>query len=351
MVSAFKKASVNRGRDGESFAAAKIYVEFESVVKGPPSSIRIVDAKSVHFYGGRMATNLRGKVAIVTGGGRGIGRSECLALADAGAKVVVNDLGVEWDGTGKDSTPADEVVGEIRAAGGEAVANCGDVSEMATGMALVEQAMDTFGRLDILVANAGILRPKPFLELTEEDWDILVAMHLKGHFSVTQAAARIFVTQLSGRIITTSSEAGLGMPLFANYGAAKEGITGLTRTLALELVPYNVTVNQIRPRSSTTRMYPVSIEAGQRMGALLTDTLPGATDQGLFTRPADFGTDRVASLVVFLCSDEAAGISNGDFIVGGGEVVVLSHPEPVAKIDWLGPDGAEHLLAAAGRPS
>jgi len=291
-----------------------------------------------------MAIHLRDKVAIVTGGGRGIGRSECLALAAAGAKVVVNDLGVEWDGTGKDSTPAEDVVAEIRAAGGQAVASCGDVSEMATGVALVEQAMDTFGRLDILVANAGILRPKPFLELTEEDWDILIAMHLKGHFSVTQAAARVFVAQRCGRIVTTSSEAGLGMPLFANYGSAKEGITGLTRTLALELAPYNVTVNQIRPRSSTTRMYPVSIEAGKQMGALLTDTLPSATDQGLFTRPADFGTDRVASLVVFLCSDEAGGISNGDFIVGGGEVAVLSHPEPIATINWLAPDGPERLI-------
>jgi NAD(P)-dependent dehydrogenase (short-subunit alcohol dehydrogenase family) len=257
----------------------------------------------------------------------------------------VNDLGVVWDGTGKDPSPADDVVAEIRAAGGEAVANYGDVSATATGIALVEQAMDTFGRLDLLVANAGILRPKPFLELSEEDWDILIAMHLRGHFTVTQAAARVFVAQRSGRIVHTSSEAGLGMPLFANYGSAKEGITGLTRTLALELAPHGVTVNQIRPRSSTTRMYPISIEAGQKMGAALTETLAAATDQGLFTRPEDFGTDRVASLVVFLCSDAAAGITGGDFIVGGGEVSVLSRPEPIATIDWLQPDGPERLIA------
>lgn len=293
-----------------------------------------------------MSATLADKVAIVTGGGRGIGRSECLALAAAGAKVVVNDLGVVWDGTGKDTSPADNVVAEIRAAGGEAVANYEDVSAMATGIALVEQAMDTFGRLDLLVANAGILRPKPFLELSEEDWDILIAMHLRGHFTVSQAAARIFVAQRSGRIVHTSSEAGLGMPLFANYGSAKEGITGLTRTLALELAPHGVTVNQIRPRSSTTRMYPISIEAGQNMGAALTETLAAATDQGLFTRPEDFGTDRVASLVVFLCSDAAAGISGGDFIVGGGEVTVLSRPEPIATIDWLQSDGPERLIAA-----
>ena len=296
-----------------------------------------------------MTVDLADKVAIVTGGGRGIGRSECLALAAAGAKVVVNDLGVVWDGTGKDTAPADAVVAEIRAAGGEAVANHEDVADMATGVDLVEQAMDTFGRLDILVANAGVLRPKPFLDLTEEDWDILIAMHLKGHFTVTQAAARVFVGQGSGRIVNTSSEAGLGMPLFANYGSAKEGITGLTRTLALELAPYNVTVNQVRPRSSTTRMFGVSVEAGKQMGAMLTETLPAATDQGLFSRPEEFGTDRVASLVVFLCSAEAAGITNGDFIVGGGEVAILSHPQPVATIDWLQPDGPERLIAAANR--
>jgi len=291
---------------------------------------------------------LEGKVAIVTGGGRGIGRSESLALAAAGAKVVVNDLGTAADGTGADRGPADEVVAAICEAGGEAVVNYGDVSHLPTGAELVSQALDTYGRLDILVNNAGILRPTPFLDLTEEDWDVLIATHLRGHFSVTQAAAKIFVEQSYGRLVNTSSEAGLGMPLFANYGAAKEGITGLTRTLALELAPYHVTVNQIRPRSSNTRMYAISVESGQRMGASLTETLPGATDQGLFTRPDDFHTDRVASLVVFLCSDAAADITNGDFIVGGGEVSVLSHPEPVATIDWLGEDAPAKLLAALG---
>jgi NAD(P)-dependent dehydrogenase (short-subunit alcohol dehydrogenase family) len=298
-----------------------------------------------------MSDVLPDKVAIVTGGGRGIGRSECVALAAAGARLVVNDAGGRADGTGGDHAPADEVVAEIRAAGGDAVANYGDVSRMRSGVDLVAQALDVYGRLDILVNNAGILRPMPFLELAEEDWDLLVAVHLKGHFSVTLAAAKVFAGQSGGRIVNTSSEAGLGMPLFANYGAAKEGITGLTRTLALELAPHNVTVNQIRPRSSTTRMYPISIEAGQRMGAALTETLPGATDQGLFTRPEDFGTERVASLVVFLCSEKASAITNGDFIVGGGQVTVLSHPEPLTTIDWLSAEGPTLLAAAAGRGS
>lgn len=291
---------------------------------------------------------LEGKVAIVTGGGRGIGRAESLALAAAGARVVVNDLGVAADGNGTDRGPADEVVAAIREAGGDAVVNYGDVSQLSTGTELVTQALDTYGRLDILVNNAGILRPMPFLQMAGEDWDVLIAMHLRGHFSTAQAAAKIFVQQGHGRLVNTSSEAGLGMPLFANYGAAKEGITGLTRTLAAELAPYQVTVNQIRPRSSNTRMYPISVETGKKMGAALTETLPGATDQGLFTRPEDFHADRVASLVVFLCTDDAAGITNGDFIVGGGEVSVLSHPEPVATIDWLSEDASAKLLTALG---
>jgi NAD(P)-dependent dehydrogenase (short-subunit alcohol dehydrogenase family) len=291
--------------------------------------------------------DLDGAVAIVTGGGRGIGRSECLALAAAGARVVVNDLGVEADGTGADASPADAVADEIVAAGGEAVANHGDVASMSTGVELVEQALDTYGRLDILVNNAGILRPASFTDLTEQDWDVLIAMHLKGHFETARAAVPVLIAQQSGRIVNTSSEAGLGMPLYANYGAAKEGITGLTRTLALELRPHNITVNQIRPRSTATRMHPIAIAAGEKLGAALAETLPATIDLAPFIRPEDFGSDRVASLVVFLCSSQAQGITSGDFVVGGGEVTVLSHPEPVTTIDWLSPEGPAMLLKAA----
>lgn len=292
-----------------------------------------------------MKRRLEGRVAIVTGGARGIGRAEAEALAAAGAKVVVNDLGCEWDGSGADTKPVDEVVAAIRAAGGEAVANYGDVSLSSTGARAVEQALDTFGRLDILVNNAGILRPKPFLELSDYDWDVLIAMHLRGHFTVTREAVKSFIPQRSGRIINTSSDAGLGMPLFTNYAAAKEGITGLTRSLARELAPYNISVNQIRPRTSTTRMFDVSVSAGEQMGAALTETLPGATEQGLFSNPAAFGTEHVASLIVFLCSDEAAGITDGDFQVGGGEVTVLSQPSPLATIAWDREHAAAQLRA------
>lgn len=295
-----------------------------------------------------MSQNLAGKVAIVTGAGRGIGRAEALALAAAGARVVVNDLGGNWNGAGEDKSPADAVVAEIRAKGGEAVANYGDVASMEDGKWLVQQALDTYGRLDILVNNAGILCPKPFVELSETEWDRMIAVHLKGHFTVTKAALPVFIAQGGGRIVNTSSEAGLGMPLFSSYGTAKEAITGLTRTLSMELAPHKITVNQIRPRSSDTRMYPVSIKAGESMGAALTETLPGATDQGLFSRPDDFPSDRVASFVTFLCSDEASGISGGDFVVGGGEVMPLSPLKYMTSVNWLAADNAKQLGIVLG---
>lgn len=288
-------------------------------------------------------SNLQGKVAIVTGGGRGIGRGEAVALAAAGAKVVVNDLGCEWNGSGTNRAPVDDVVAAIRAVGGEAVASYGDVALSSTGRDTVQLALDTFGRLDILVNNAGILRPKAFVDLEEPDWDVLIAMHLRGHFTLTQEAVKVFIAQGGGRIVNTSSDAGLGMPLFSNYAAAKEGITGLTRSLARELAPHNITVNQIRPRTSTTRMYAVAVEAGEQMGAALTETLADATDQGLFSNPAAFGVEHVASFVVFLCSADAATITDGDFQVGGGQVMVLSHPEPIATIAW-GEEGAATQL-------
>jgi len=288
-----------------------------------------------------MSPNLAGKVAIVTGAGRGIGREEALALAGAGACVVVNDMGAHWDGTGRDKSPADAVVVEIRAKGGNAIANYGDVSKMETGKQLVKQALDEFHRLDILINNAGILRPKPFNEMSESDWDVMIAVHLKGHFAVTKAALPIFIAQRSGRIVNTSSEAGLGMPLFSSYGSAKEGITGLTRTLAQELATYKITVNQVRPRSGDTRMLPVTVKAGETMGAKVSDTLPDAT--GLFSRPEDFGSDRVASFVAYLCSDDASEITGGDFGVGGGEVRILSQVTPIATVNWLAADSARQF--------
>ena len=179
-----------------------------------------------------MAGRLEGKVAIVTGAGRGIGRGEALLLASEGCRVVVNDLGGSSAGEGQDTSPADDVVAEIKKLGNDAAANYDNVASMEGGERMVKQALDTFGRLDILVNNAGILRDRMIFNMSEEEWDAVVAVHLKGHFTATKHAALVFRQQRSGRIVNTSSESGLGNMGQGNYSAAKEGIVGLTRTLA-----------------------------------------------------------------------------------------------------------------------
>ena len=210
-----------------------------------------------------MAGRLEGKVAIVTGAGRGIGRGEALLLAQQGARVIINDFGGTPGGEGGDASPADQVVAEIKAMGGDAAANYGNVASMADGEAIVKQALDLWGRLDILVNNAGILRDKMIFNMTEEEWDAVIAVHLKGHFTITKHAAMLFRQQRSGRIVNTSSESGLGNMGQGNYAAAKEGIVGLTRTLALDLGRYGVTANAIRPRAATRLTLSPEMEAAR----------------------------------------------------------------------------------------
>ncbi len=276
-----------------------------------------------------MANRLEGKVAIVTGAGRGIGRAEALLLAEEGAAVVVNDLGGAADGTGAASGPADEVVEEITKKGGRAVANYDNVASMEGGERMVKQALDTFGRLDILVNNAGILRDRMIFNMTEEEWDAVIAVHLKGHFTVTKYASIVFRQQRSGRIISTSSESGLGNMGQANYSAAKEGIVGLTRTLARDLGRYGVTANAIRPRAkSRLTVSPQMEEAARRSRAagLRNDTsdVISLMDQLL--------PEYVAPLVVYLALDEAGYINGRNFIVGGPQISLMSEPEPERTI-------------------
>jgi len=256
--------------------------------------------------------NLAGKVAIVTGAGRGIGRAHALALAAAGAKVVVNDLGAGLAGEGHDDAPAQQVVAEIGAAGGEAVANGENVADFDGAERLVRQAIEGFGRLDILVCNAGILRDRMLVNMTEDEWDAVIAVHLKGHFAPTRHAAAYWRErskagdEIRGRVIMTSSPSGVfGNVGQANYGAAKAGIAGLTLIAAQELGRYGVTVNCLAP-NARTRMTEETFDMG----------VPEAGFD-----PLD--PSNMSPLVVALSADEAQGITGQVFHVWGGAVNAL----------------------------
>jgi NAD(P)-dependent dehydrogenase (short-subunit alcohol dehydrogenase family) len=257
--------------------------------------------------------SLDGKVAIVTGAGRGIGREHALALSRAGAQVVVNDLGATLAGEGADATPAQQVVAEIEALGGRAVANGADVADFSEAEALVRQAVETFGRLDILVNNAGITRDRMLVNMTEEEWDSVVAVHLKGHFAPTRHAAAYWRERskagedVRARIINTSSPSGVfGNVGQANYGAAKAGIAGFTLIAAQELARYGVTVNCLAPNART------------RMTEAAFGEIPVPEDGFDAMDPAN-----MSPIVVALCADEAQNVTGQCFFVYGGAVNVL----------------------------
>ncbi|MDD5095476.1 MAG: SDR family NAD(P)-dependent oxidoreductase [Dehalococcoidia bacterium] len=269
-----------------------------------------------------MGDRLKGKVAIVTGSGRGLGKAEAMALAAEGAKVVINDPGVSPDGKATAERPADETVAEIKKAGGQAVANYDAVGTWKAGESLVKTAIDSFGRLDILVNNAGILRDKPIVKMVEEEWDAVLKTHLYGHFYCIRAACLLFKEQKWGRIINTSSEAGaMGNPTQSNYASAKEGIVGLTRTVAMEMGRYGVTCNVIRPRAGT-RM-TVTDEMVK-----LVDQLKAAPDPVSKARAAGMeqlmklSPEDVAPLVVYLATNEAANINGNTFVVYGNQIIL-----------------------------
>jgi NAD(P)-dependent dehydrogenase (short-subunit alcohol dehydrogenase family) len=267
---------------------------------------------------------LDGKVAAVTGAGSGIGRSVALGLARAGARVVVNDYGVSVDGREPSSGPADSVVKEIQDAGGQAVASPESVATMAGGRGIVERALETFGDLHIVVCCAGILRERMIFNMSEEEWDAVIAVHLKGHFTVLQPATRHMREKKRGRIITFTSAAGLeGSPGQPNYSAAKEGIVGLTRSTALAMAKYGVTVNCISPTADT------------RMTQRLPDERRGAATA---TPP-----EAIAPVVAFLASDRAAHVTGQVIGVRGNEVTLYSHPAPLRTATSTGGWTAEAL--------
>jgi NAD(P)-dependent dehydrogenase (short-subunit alcohol dehydrogenase family) len=288
---------------------------------------------------------LDGKVAVVTGAGRGIGRGEALLLAAEGARVVVNDVGGEWDGTGKDPRPASEVVKEIRGAGGEAVAHFDDISEPDGAGGVVRLALETWGGLDCMVNNAGILRDRMIFNMSVDEWDAVLKVHLRGTFLCTQAVCAHWRDrskegrEVRAAIVNTSSTSGLlGIPGQANYGAAKAGIAAFTQIVSMEMARYGVRVNAIAP-GARTRMTE--------------KTFGDLKVEGDFDPLAP---ENVAPLVAFLCSDAAEGITGQILGITGGFVQLYRGWTAVSEVEKDGrwepselADRAPELFA--GRPT
>jgi len=291
-------------------------------------------------------STLEGKVAIVTGGGGGIGRAVCRHMARLGARIVVNDLGVSVAGDSEAAKAADVVVEAIRAEGGEAVANTLSVTERASGRAMVEQAMDVFGRLDIVINNAGIIRMGAFDEAAESDWQGVLRTNLYGAVYLSHAAAQVFVRQRSGAFVHMSSAGGLsGSTGQTNYGAAKLGIVGLSQTLARDLGPLGIRSNCMVP-SSTSRMTDLTDNARRHL------MTPEALDNLRRARQASV-PEHMAPVIAFLGSDAAAGL-NGQIIgARGSELYLYGHPAPrrdLSSRNGWSPGWLADNLAAAWEP-
>jgi NAD(P)-dependent dehydrogenase (short-subunit alcohol dehydrogenase family) len=290
---------------------------------------------------------LLGKVAIVSGSGRGIGRCEAMLLARQGAKVVVNDIGKDPDGKRR----ADKVAQEIHAEGGEAVVSTDSISTLEGANRTVQTAVKTFGRLDILVNNAGLRAPTAIDEITEEQWDLVLDSHLKGTYALIKFAVPIFRNQRSGVIINTGSESGLGHPFNSAYGAAKEGIAGLTRSLARELGRFGIRCNMIRPRAATPGG-PEFMEMYEKWMPIARALGPYWLGERGHVRTGEMNPERVAALVVWLCTDAAVNVNGRGFYVAGEEVGLWSEPELVRcmtrpggwNLDTLDEFGPESLI-------
>lgn len=280
---------------------------------------------------------VEGKVVVVTGAGRGIGAAIARLMAQHGAKVVVNDIGASLEGEGRDQTPAQEVVDEIRKAGGEAVANFDSVAEFASAAKIIQCAVDTFGRIDCVVNNAGILRDVIFHKMTEEDWDAVINVMLKGAFNMCRHAADHFRRQEEGCFIHMTSTSGLiGAMGQVNYGAAKLGMVGLSKNIAIDMQRFNVRSNCIAPVAWTrmTASIPVKDPASARR----------------VEQRKQVTAEHNAPLAVFLASDAAKDVTGQVFSVRKNEIFLMSQSRPLRSIHrsdgWTPQACAEHMLPA-----
>jgi NAD(P)-dependent dehydrogenase (short-subunit alcohol dehydrogenase family) len=277
------------------------------------------------------------KVVVVTGAGGGIGRDIALAMAREGAKVVVNDIGASVSGEGNDAAPAQAVVNEIKAFGGEAVANTDSVSEAAGAGHIIQTALDAFGRIDVVVNNAGILRDRFFHKMSGDEWDAVIKVHLYGAFYVSRAAAPHFKEQSSGNYIHMTSTSGLiGNFGQANYAAAKLGVAALSKSIALDMQKFNVRSNCIAP-FAWSRM----------IGSIPTET---PEEQARVNRIKQMTPAKIAPLVVCLASDQSGDANGQIFAVRNNEIFLISQPRPVRSVQrsegWTPQSVASHALPA-----
>ncbi|MFC1999911.1 SDR family NAD(P)-dependent oxidoreductase [Chloroflexota bacterium] len=276
-----------------------------------------------------MGNKLEGKSAVVTGAGRGVGQGIALGLANEGANVVVNDLGGSSAGEGADSTPAEETVAEIRKTGRMAIANTESVADFGAAGRLIQSCVDTFGRIDILVNCAGILKDRMVHKMSEEEFDAVIAVHLKGTFNTLRHAAPLMREQKSGRIINTTSESWLGIVAGqANYAAAKGGIVSLTRQVAGELARHNVTVNAIAPMAASR--LTINDETVANFKKMLE---AGIVTQEMYEEMLDQPDPKyLAPVVAYLASDEGSAITGKVIACGGGRVALYSEPVEVRSL-------------------
>jgi NAD(P)-dependent dehydrogenase (short-subunit alcohol dehydrogenase family) len=280
---------------------------------------------------------LQDKVAVVTGSGRGIGRDIALEMAAQGAKVIVNDIGASVTGEGTDASPGQQVVDEIKAMGGQAALSTDSVAEWNSANHIIQCALDNFGRIDIVVNNAGILRDRMFFAMSPEEWKAVIDVHLNGSFFVSRAAAPHFKSQQSGAYVHMTSTSGLiGNLGQANYGAAKLGIVALSRSIAGDMKRYNVRSNCISP-FAWSRM----------IGSIPTDT---PEQQARVAKIQKLSTAQIAPMAAFLASDAAAEVTAQIFAVRGNEIFLMSQPRPIRGMHtsegWTPETIAERVLPA-----